>query len=259
MSFSVIIPARYASSRLPGKPLRLIAGKPLVQHVFERAAVSGAQRVIIATDDERIARAAEQCGAQVCMTSAQHPSGTDRLAEVVEKLNIPDDHIVVNVQGDEPLIPAALIRQAADALHEHEAASVATLCEQITRGEDLFNPNINKVVMDKYGYALYFSRAPIPWDRAAFAASGDAQPPPRSRYYRHIGLYAYRAGFLKEYVRWPACDLELSEALEQLRVLWNGAKIHVSVASQTPGPGVDTEEDIARVESLLAARAEHIK
>jgi len=253
--FTVIIPARYASSRLPGKPLRMIAAKPLIEHVYGCALESGAQRIVIATDDARIERVAHAFGAEVCMTSNRHATGTDRIAEVVEKLDLDAQHIIVNLQGDEPLIPTSLIRQVADNLHARAQAAVATLCEPITRAADLFSPHINKVVTDKDGYALYFSRAPIPWARDDFASNTN-ELPARTAYYRHVGLYAYRAGFLKEYVSWPACALETAEALEQLRALWNGAKIHVAEAVETPGPGVDTEEDLRRVELLLAARVE---
>lgn len=256
MNFSVIIPARYGSSRLPGKPLRKIGGKPLIQYVFECAQQSGAAQIIVATDDERIRKAAEDFGAQVCMTSADHLSGTDRLAEVVDKSKFGDEHIVVNLQGDEPLVPARIIRQVAENLHVQTRVSVATLCEPIKTAADLFNPNITKVVMDSQGYALYFSRAPIPWNRTVFA-HGRQELPPEYSYYRHIGLYAYRAGFLKEYVSWPACYLEQAESLEQLRILWNGAKIHVAQALESPGPGVDTEDDIARVELILSSEPKH--
>lgn len=257
MEFSVIIPARYASTRLPGKPLRNIAGKPLIQYVFECAQQSGAQQVIVATDDERIRDVAEGFGAQVCMTSARHLSGTDRLAEVVDQLNFSSEQIVVNLQGDEPLIPASIIRQVATNLHMHVQATVATLCEPITTAADLFNPNITKVVMDSQGYALYFSRAPIPWNRATFSHNQKTLSTDIS-YYRHIGLYAYRVDFLKEYVRWPACSIENAESLEQLRILWNGKKIHVAQTVETPGPGVDTEEDVARVELILSARSQPV-
>lgn len=252
MDFSVIIPARFASTRLPGKPLREIRGKPLLHYVWDCAMQSQATRVLIATDDERIRHAAESFGATVCMTSSTHSSGTERLAEVAKQMGFGDGHIVVNLQGDEPLIPASLIDQVASNLHLHEAACMATLCERLLSAAEVFNPNICKVVMDSLGFALYFSRAPIPWDRARFAS--DTQDlDPHAHYFRHIGLYAYRAGFLQEYVRWPACAGEELEALEQLRVLWNGGKIHVAEACDTPGPGVDTEDDLARVALLLAS------
>ena len=243
MKFSVVIPARYAASRLPGKPLLDIAGKPMVQHVFERAFESGAEQVIIATDDERIRAAAEGFGAQVCMTSAEHRSGTDRLSEVAGQLAMADDRIVVNLQGDEPLMPPALIHQVADNLAEHTQASLATLCARISTAEELFNPNAVKVVMDEAGMALYFSRASIPWDRDAFASSKE-ELPARSVHYRHIGLYAYRAGFLRQYVQWPPCPLEEMESLEQLRALWHGKRIHVAEAVEPPPAGVDTQQDL---------------
>ncbi len=258
MDFSVIIPARYASSRLPGKPLREINGKPLIQYVFECARQSGAAQVIVATDDERIRRVAEDFGAQVCMTSAQHLTGTDRLAEVVKKSGFADEQIVVNLQGDEPLVPASIIRQVAANLHARTQASMATLCEPIGVAADLFNPSIVKVVMDSQGYALYFSRAPVPWDRIAFS-NHQQKLPLQHFYYRHIGLYAYRVDFLKEYVRWPACYLEEAESLEQLRVLWNGKKIHVAEATEASGPGVDTEEDVSRVAALMSSGTQSLK
>ena len=253
MKFDVIIPARYASTRLPGKVLRAIAGKPMLEHVHSRALESGASRVVIATDDEQIALAARAFGAEVCMTSSNHLSGTERLAEAAAKLNMSDDEIVVNVQGDEPLIPPAIIAQAARNLAAHPQASVATLCERITEAADLFDPNVCKVVVDHQGYALYFSRAPIPWHRQAFA-SGRQHLPDDTQHFRHIGLYAYRAGFLKQYTTWPATVLEQTEALEQLRVLWHGHRIHIDLALETPGPGVDTEYDLARVERLMGLR-----
>lgn len=254
MNFSVIIPARYASSRLPGKPLRSICGKPLIQYVFECAQQSGAEQIVVATDDERVREVAEDFGAQVCMTSDKHLSGTDRLAEVVDQLNFDNKRIVVNLQGDEPLIPASIIRQVATNLYNHAQASAASLCEPIKSAADLFNPNITKVVMDSRGYALYFSRAPIPWNRTYFS-DNQQKLPANSFYYRHIGLYAYRVDFLKEYVSWPACHLEKAESLEQLRILWNGGKIHVAQAVEAAGLGVDTEEDITRVEFILSSRA----
>lgn len=254
MTFCVIIPARYASTRLPGKPLLLIAGKPMVQHVYERAVQSGATEVVIATDDERIRQAAADFGALVCMTAAHHPTGTDRLAEVARLRGYTRQHIIVNLQGDEPFMPPALIRQVAENLQSHPQASAATLCERITSSAELFDPHLVKVVMDKQGYALYFSRAPIPWDRDAFTtlAPGKINAlPVRSEHYRHIGLYAYRAEFLQDYVQWPPCVIEQTESLEQLRLLWNGHKLHVAEAGENPGIGVDTTEDLVRVQQLL--------
>jgi len=250
VSFTVIIPARYASSRLPGKPLADIAGRPMIQHVYERAVASGAREVIVATDDTRIAEAVTAFGGRACMTAADHPSGSDRLAEVVTRLGFEDDALVVNLQGDEPLMPPSLVQQVADDLAAHGDAAMSTLCEPVTTAAELFDPHVVKVVMDRAGYALYFSRAVIPWDRDAFAVTTE-ELPANGRHYRHIGLYAYRAGFIKEYVQWPACELEQMESLEQLRVLWHGRRIHVAVAEEAPGPAVDTAADLQRVVQLL--------
>ncbi len=250
MSFTVVIPARFSSTRLPGKPLLDIGGRPMVQHVHERAMESGADRVIVATDDSRIADAAERFSAEVCMTSGTHPTGTDRLAEVIEKCRLGEDEIIVNLQGDEPLMPATLVHQVAQGLVEHREASVATLCSRIHDAGELFDPHAVKVVMDNNGYALYFSRASVPWDRDAFSVTTDILPE-RSEHYRHIGLYAYRAGFVSEYVKWPRCSLEEMESLEQLRVLWNGCRIHVGLVTVPPGHGVDTEGDLERVRGLM--------
>lgn len=243
MSFVVIIPARYASTRLPGKPLQDINGKPMIVHVLERARESGAERIIVATDHDEVARAVEAAGGEVCMTRADHQSGTERLAEVIEKCGFSDDTAIVNVQGDEPMIPPVIIRQVAENL-KNSQAGMATLAVPIHSAEEAFNPNAVKVVMDAEGYALYFSRATIPWDRDRFAESREAIG---DTLLRHIGIYGYRAGFIRRYVSWPASPLEQIEMLEQLRVLWYGEKIHVAVAQQVPGTGVDTPEDLARV------------
>ncbi len=251
MKFHVVIPARYASTRLPGKPLVDIAGKPMIQHVYERASEAGADSVIIATDDQRVAEAVNAFGGEVCLTSPDHQSGTDRLSEVIELRSLADDEIVVNVQGDEPLIPPALIRQAAKGLADHSEASVSTLCERITTAGELFDPHIVKVVRDKGDFAIYFSRAVIPWDRDAFASTTE-ELPERSEHYRHIGLYGYRCGFLRRYVTWPACGLEQMESLEQLRVLWNGERIYVEEAVEAPGHGVDTVRDLDVVRAKLS-------
>jgi len=251
MKFSVIIPARYASTRLPGKALLDICGKPMVQHVYERALESGASSVYIATDDERIEVAAKEFGANVILTADTHRSGTDRLAEAVKHLSCDDDDIIVNLQGDEPLMPAGLIEQVAKDLHEHQDASVATLCTPIHLADDVANPNVVKVVFSKAGYALYFSRAPIAWEREHFRIS-HFRPSGHHMHYRHIGLYAYRAGFLNRYVSWPSCDIEIMESLEQLRVLWNDERIHISEAFAIPPPGVDTQEELERVRRLIA-------
>lgn len=249
MTFRVVIPARYASTRLPGKPLRLLAGKPMIQHVYERALASGAAGVVIATDDERIRDVARAFGAPVCMTAQSHRSGTDRIAEVAKRENFADEEIIVNLQGDEPLVPEALIRQVAENLDAHPAASIATLCVRLSVAEELFDPNVVKVVTDVQGYALYFSRAPIPWDRERFGKEVEVSA--LYGYWRHIGMYAYRAGFLKDYLQWPPCRLEQVESLEQLRALWHGHRIHVAEAAAESVAGVDTEEDIARVEAHL--------
>lgn len=253
-AFRVAIPARYASIRLPGKPLRLIAGRTLLEHVFLKAQASGASEVVIATDDTRIRETAEGFGARVCMTAATHPSGTDRLAEVADILGWPDDAIVVNLQGDEPLMPPALIRQVAAGLAKRPPAAIATLQVAITQAEDLLSPHVVKVVSDAQGYALYFSRAPIPFHRTAFGQTGTlGELPPDTRYFRHIGLYAYRAATLRRYPRWPACTLETAESLEQLRALWHGLRIYVEEARELPPAGVDTEDDLARVRAILEA------
>ncbi len=247
MSFVAIIPARFASTRLPGKPLVDIQGKPMVVHVMERALESGADRVIVATDNEQVARAVEAAGGEVCMTRADHHSGTERLAEVIDRYQFSDDTIIVNVQGDEPMIPPVIIRQVAENLAKSEAG-MATLAVPIETAEEAFNPNAVKVVMDAKGYALYFSRATIPWDRERFATSreeiGDT-------FLRHIGIYGYRAGFIRRYVSWEPSPLEHIELLEQLRVLWYGEKIHVAVAKAIPSVGVDTPEDLARVRAAM--------
>ncbi|HEH9418546.1 MULTISPECIES: 3-deoxy-manno-octulosonate cytidylyltransferase [Aeromonas] len=254
MSFVVVIPARYASTRLPGKPLADIHGKPMVQHVVEKALQSGADRVIVATDDQRVAQALAATGVEVCMTSPDHQSGTERLAEVCRHYGFAADTIIVNVQGDEPLIPPAIIRQVADNLAA-ATAPMATLSVPIKDAEEAFNPNAVKVVTDKDGYALYFSRACIPWDRDRFAASDRAAGSHEQigdHYQRHIGIYAYRAGFIQRYVDWAPSVLEQVEALEQLRVLWYGEKIHVAQALEAPPVGVDTQADLEKVRALLA-------
>lgn len=251
MGFSVIIPARYSSSRFPGKPLADIAGKPMVQHVYERACQSEAERVIVATDDDRIAEAARSFGAEVCMTKADHPSGTDRLQEVVHTLGFYADDIVVNVQGDEPLIPPRVINQVAHNLKAEPEAGIATLSEPIDDVASLLNPNVVKVVTDARGMAMYFSRAPIPWPRDEFAANQQQLMPACYSWQRHIGIYAYRVKMLNEFVRWAPAPIEEAECLEQLRAMWNGARIHVEVADELPPAGVDTPEDLERLRLLF--------
>jgi len=247
MSFVAIIPARFASTRLPGKPLVDIHGKPMVIHVMERALESGAERVIVATDHPDVAAAVQAAGGEVCMTRADHQSGTERLAEVIDHYQFADDTVIVNVQGDEPLIPPVIIRQVADNL-TRSSAGMATLAVPIDSAEEAFNPNAVKVVRDAQGHALYFSRAPIPWDREQFAKSRDTIG---DTFLRHIGLYAYRAGFIRRYVTWQPSQLEQIELLEQLRVLWYGEKIHVDVAQAIPSVGVDTAEDLQRVREAM--------
>lgn len=250
MSFTVIVPARYQSSRLPGKPLADINGKPMVQHVVERAEQSGAAEVIVATDDVRIKDVVESFGGRAMMTGADHQSGTERLAEVIEHLALAEDEIVVNVQGDEPFIPPEIIRQVADNLANQRQAPMATLSVPIDESSDIFNPNVVKVVRDAAGYALYFSRAAIPWDREHFNADRTAETLRPDVYHRHIGIYAYRAGFVRRYIEWPASPLEQLESLEQLRVLWNGERIHVAEAIKTPLAGIDTPEDLEAARRL---------
>ncbi|ACT12813.1 3-deoxy-manno-octulosonate cytidylyltransferase [Pectobacterium aroidearum] len=250
MTYTVIIPARFASSRLPGKPLADINGKPMVVHVMERALESGAQRVIVATDHPDVETAVKQAGGEVCLTRADHNSGTERLAEVIERYGFTDDDIIVNVQGDEPLIPSVIIRQVAENLAASKAG-MATLAVPIETSEEAFNPNAVKVVTDAEGYALYFSRATIPWDRERFAQSKETIG---DHFLRHLGIYAYRAGFVRRYVSWAPSQLEQIELLEQLRVLWYGEKIHVAVAKAVPSVGVDTPEDLARVRHVMANR-----
>lgn len=243
----VIIPARYQSTRLPGKALSDICGKPLIQWVYELACRSRADHVLIATDDERIRTAAVGFGAQVCMTSNSHQSGTDRIAEVVRTLDIDDGELIVNLQGDEPLMPPGLINEVADTLLSHEQAVMATAAHPIRNESDYLDPNVVKVVMDTQGYALYFSRAAIPWHRDAMSAGAAPAIPG----HRHVGLYVSRAGFVRTYTAWPPCPLEQAEALEQLRVLWHGERIAVCEARDEPGPGVDTPADLERVRTLM--------
>lgn len=247
--FKVVIPARYGSTRLPGKPLLTIAGKPMIMHVCERAKEAEADEIIVATDDERIFQAVTDLGFNVVMTRADHQSGTERIAEVARLCGWASDQIIVNLQGDEPLIPPAYIRDVALALAGQQQAGIATLAAQINDPEEIFNPNAVKVVLNKDGYALYFSRAPIPWDRDAFNPSG--KPSGIMPYLRHIGIYAYRVIFLDRYCQWDASLLESVESLEQLRILWYGEAIRVKVVDKTPVAGVDTQDDLLRVEQVL--------
>lgn len=243
MSFTVIIPARLASTRLPNKPLADIAGQPMIVHVARRAARSAAAQVVVATDAPEVANACAAHGVRALMTRADHPSGSDRLAEAVEQLALPDDAVVVNVQGDEPLIAPAMIDACAATLSTHADCVMATVAHALTELSEFTNPNVVKLVTDKAGRALYFSRAPIAWWRDGGGAPNQAL--------RHVGLYAYRAGFLRRFPALQASPLEQIESLEQLRVLWHGERIAVHVSAQRPGPGVDTPEDLQRVRALL--------
>jgi 3-deoxy-manno-octulosonate cytidylyltransferase (CMP-KDO synthetase) len=244
--FRVVIPARFASTRLPGKALLPMAGKPMIQWVHERAARSRATQIIVATDDARIGSVAQSFGAVVAMTSASHASGTDRIAEVARAQRWGDTDIVVNVQGDEPLIPPTLIDQVAGLLQSNPAAHMATLCSPLTHLDALMDPNVVKVVADSKGRALYFSRAPIPWVRDS-APSGLASQTNFAGARRHIGIYAYRVGALLQLASLPPTPLENAEKLEQLRALENGFEIRVADAVEAPGPDVNTPEDVARV------------
>ncbi len=247
MSFTVLVPARLASTRLPGKPLADIAGLPMVVRVARRAAESGAARVVVAADDERIVQACERHEVEALLTRADHPSGSDRLAEACTLLGLDGDDAVVNVQGDEPLIDPALVRRCAALLDERPDCVMSTAAHPIADRADFSNPNVVKVVLDAAGRALYFSRASIPcWRDGAAGALPDPAP------LRHMGLYGYRAAFLRRFPQLEPAPLERLEALEQLRVLWHGHRIAVHVGHETPAPGVDTPEDLARVRALFA-------
>ncbi|AGA92051.1 3-deoxy-D-manno-octulosonate cytidylyltransferase [Thioflavicoccus mobilis 8321] len=256
MDFKVVIPARHGSSRLPGKPLLEIAGRPLIQHVYERARESRAGEIVVATDDESIVAVCREIGADVQLTSSAHLSGSDRIAEVIEARGWPGETLIVNLQGDEPCMPGALIDQVAENLAGHDGVGMATLAHPIADRRSLVDPHVVKVVTDSQGMALYFSRAPVPWHRDEFLRSATMLPS-GTPFLRHIGLYAFRADFLRRYVAWPPAPLELAESLEQLRVLWNGADIHVGIATKAPGPGVDTPADLERAAAWLAERASH--
>lgn len=259
MSFIVVIPARYESSRLPGKVLADIAGKPMIQWVVEKAQASGASQVIVATDNEDVAAVIQSIGVDVCITRSDHQSGTERLAEVVEQYQFDSEQIIVNVQGDEPFIPPENIAQVASNLAAQSKARMATLAHGIHTVDEAFNPNAVKVLCDKDGYALYFSRACIPYNRDQFLGKSQALLSDNKHidlgddYLRHIGIYAYRAGFINDYVTWPTSQLEQIESLEQLRVLWQGEKIHVAKAkAQLPVEGVDTPEDLEKARTFAA-------
>ena len=252
MSYIVVIPARFGSTRLPGKPLLDIAGQTMIERVYRRACASAAERVVIATDDERVAEAAKRFGAEVCMTSTEHESGTDRLQETAAQLGLSDEQCVINVQGDEPLVPPAIIDQVADNLRACQEAGMATLSTPIDCAEVFHDPNAVKVVSDRHGFALYFSRAPIPWPRDEMMTDALSLPAglvPQ----RHLGIYAYRVAFLHRFVTWPVSALEAVEKLEQLRALEQGVRIHVAEAREVPPAGVDTERDLAHLRELLGA------
>lgn len=244
-SFIAIIPARLASTRLPNKPLADIAGKPMVVRVAERALLSGASKVVVAVDDQQIFDACQSHGLDVMLTSNQHPTGTDRLSEVATRLNLSDNDIVVNVQGDEPLIPGELITQVAQTLADHPEADIATAALVIHDASEVTNPNVVKVVMSQSGQALYFSRSPIPFNR-------DPQKY-QAQHFRHIGMYAYKARFLKEFSKLAPAPIEEAESLEQLRAMWHGFTIQVLVTDAAPPPGVDTAEDLERVRAIFRA------
>jgi 3-deoxy-manno-octulosonate cytidylyltransferase (CMP-KDO synthetase) len=250
--FTVVIPARMASSRLPNKPLADIAGLPMVVRVAQRALLSNAQQVVVAADDERIVQACQSHGIRALLTRQDHVSGSDRLAEACQLLGLSDDALVVNVQGDEPLIHPGLINDVANLLSQRPEASMSTAAHAIAQLEEFTNPNVVKVVLDTRQMALYFSRAPIPWWRDG-QAPGGFQRLPSPAPLRHVGIYGYRAGFLRLFPQLPPAPIETMESLEQLRAMWHGHPIAVHITDEAPGPGVDTPEDLARVRALLAA------
>jgi 3-deoxy-manno-octulosonate cytidylyltransferase (CMP-KDO synthetase) len=253
MSFTVLIPARMASSRLPDKPLADIAGLPMVVRVAQRAKLSAASRVVVAADDARIVAACQTHGIDAVLTRTDHPSGSDRLAEACDLLKLQDNDVVVNVQGDEPLIDPASINAAAELLHQRSDCSISTLAHAIDNVAEFANPNVVKVVLDARDTALYFSRAPIAWWRDGFAQGVTSLPNPAPL--RHIGLYGYRVGFLREFPQLAQAPIEITESLEQLRAMWHGHRIAVHVTEHAPGPGVDTPEDLERVRALLSRAA----
>ncbi len=253
-AFKVVIPARYGSTRLPGKPLLDIDGHPMIWHVCQRALEADAEQVVVATDDSRIYDAVKQMGLDVVMTDESHQSGTERIAQVAEVMGWKQDDVIVNLQGDEPLIPPLYINDVASVLIRQQRADMATLAARINEPEEIFNPNAVKVVLDKEGYALYFSRAPIPWDRAEFPHM-DTFPGNSQYWLRHIGMYAYRVDFLRRYCQWQPTQLEQIESLEQLRVLWHGEALIVQVVEKVPEAGVDTREDLQRVSQRLKQKS----
>lgn len=250
--FRIIIPVRYEATRLPGKPLLDIAGKPMIQHAYERALQSGAISVAIATDSEKIAKVAEGFGATVCMTEKSHASGTDRIAEAVVKLGYNDEDIIVNMQGDEPLLPTKAIHQITGNLVEHTNAKMTTLCEPIESIEELMNQHCVKVALNRRGYALYFSRSPIPWNSSPTSIQKNQKLD--TIYYRHRGIYAYRVNFLLEFMEWTPCALEKKESLEQLRTLWYGGRIHVGINKEKFPTDVNTPEDLEKIRAIMSKK-----
>jgi 3-deoxy-manno-octulosonate cytidylyltransferase (CMP-KDO synthetase) len=248
LTYSILIPARFASQRLPGKPLLDIAGRPMIQHVCERASATTAERVVVATDDQRIFDAVKDFGGEAVMTAVDHPSGTDRLAEVANFLELPDDHIVVNLQGDEPMLPMEAIEQVAKNLQTNTECGIATLCEKIDSNADIHNPNAVKVVRDNKDIALYFSRSSIPYLRDKESSDWRASD---NYWYRHLGIYAYRVKVLRDFVLWGISELERIERLEQLRALYNGVKIHCEEACVAVPAGVDTREELEKIRQLF--------
>lgn len=257
LTFKVVIPARYGSTRLPAKALLDIAGKPMIAHVCQRALEAAAEQVVVATDDTRIFDKVSELGIKAVMTDPEHQSGTERINEVAKHLGWPDDEIVVNLQGDEPLIPPAYIKDVALALGSQKKAGIATLAAKITDIEEIFNPNAVKVVLNHAGYALYFSRAAIPWDRKSFPLTEHALSS-RLSYLRHIGIYAYTVKFLSEYCSWEPSVLETVESLEQLRILWHGKSILVKTVNKSPEVGVDTQADLERVEKFILNKSSNL-
>lgn len=253
--FKVVIPARFGSTRLPGKPLLPIAGRPMIARVCDRALEAGAGEIVVAVDDERIGHAVADLPVRVLLTCPDHQSGTERLIEVAQRLAWDDSVLVINLQGDEPLLDPALLRQLADRFHTQQHAEMATIAAPIADESELFATSAVKVLLDRNGCALYFSRAPIPWFRDGFARQ-PRQMPADHTYWRHIGLYAYTVGFLRRYASWPSSPLEQIESLEQLRVLWAGEKIYVMPVDRAPEAGIDTPEDLARVERVFANAAQ---
>ena len=244
MSFHVIIPARFNSSRMPGKVLVDIHGKPMLQHVYEKAVDSGADSVIIATDDDRVAEAAKKFAAKVCMTSEDHTCGTERVAEAVEACDFDEEDIEINVQADEPFMPPKVIQSLAHEMEEQAHVKVGSVCSPLNNVEQLFNPNVVKVILNRRSNAMYFSRAPIPWDREQFMRDKNKIKLSEHTYFRHHGLYAYRAGFLTNFIDWQESPLEALEKLEQLRILWHGGRIHMHVTDAVLPIDVNTEEDL---------------